>query len=236
MTSPGPLCLAICCASFATAFAGTPGAMVDRYVLFGFGPFAGRQENGSWQSVKQFAASGEQARSVEVPVVWGAPRKKILEALSGPDKVVLVGLGEGGSAYEVETVAFNERGEIRDETGNQPAEKKILPGGDARLESYSRAEDLAGKLQAAGFPARISKDAGRFLCNEMLYELARIQRDDPRVAAAYFIHVPVLGSRVSRGTEQVQVDHEYCAAFGKALMAALRELHPLAEVKAETAR
>lgn len=233
MTSPAapPLRFSLWCMALlaGSAFAEDQnGARVDRYVLFGFGPFAGRQENGSWQSVKQFA-EGTQVRSLEVPVVWGAPRAKLIEVTKSPGKVVLVGLGEGGSSYEVETVGFNERGNIRDEAGAQPSEPTIAKDGAARLEVNGPAQQLAEKLSTAGFPARTSKDAGRFLCNEMLYELLRTQSENSNVAAVYFIHVPVLGNQISRDGGRVPVNHEYCADFGRALVAALRELHPLVE-------
>ena len=127
---------------------------VDRYVLFGFGPFAGRQENGSWQSLKQFA-EGTRVRSVEIPVVWGTPRTKLMEATKGAGKVVLVGLGEGGSSYEVETIAFNERGNISDESGKYPSEQTIAREGETRLEAKGQAEQLVEKLGAKGFPAQI---------------------------------------------------------------------------------
>jgi pyroglutamyl-peptidase len=231
LTATSPLRLSLCWAALVagSAFAeDQTAARVDRYVLFGFGPFAGRNENGSWQSAKQFA-EGTQVRSLEVPVVWGAPRNKLVEVTKASGKVVLVGLGEGGGSYEVETVGFNERGNIHDEAGAPPAEQKIARDGEARLELNGPAQQLAEKLSAAGFPARTSKDAGRFLCNEMLYELLRMQRENPNVAAVYFIHVPVLGNQISRDGGKVPVNHAYCADFGRALVAALRELHPLVE-------
>jgi pyrrolidone-carboxylate peptidase len=152
----------MCFATILGASAEDLAAHVERYVFFGFGPFAGRNENGSWQSVKQFG-NGTQIRSIEVPVVWGSPRQKVADAVNGSGRLVLVGLGEGGGSYEVETVAFNERGNIRDESGNSPADKAIVAGGDARVEVSGRAKELATKLNAAGFPTRTSKDAGRFI-------------------------------------------------------------------------
>ena len=231
MTTSAPFQISLCCAALfaGRAFAGAEAAArVDRYALFGFGPFAGRQENASWQSVKAFA-EGTQVRSFLVPVIWGAPRTKLVEMMNGTGKTVLVGLGEGGSSYEVETVGFNERGNIRDEAGRQPSDHIIAEGGEVRLELKGSAQQLAEKLTTRGFPARTSRDAGRFLCNEMLYELLRMQHENPNVAAVYFIHVPVLGTEVSREGEKVASTHEHCAAFGKALVAALQELHPLVE-------
>jgi pyroglutamyl-peptidase len=199
---------------------------VNRYVLFGFGPFDGRKENGSWQSVKQFN-DGAQVHSIEVPVVWTAPRRKLLQAGNDAEKVVLVGLGEGGGGYEIETIAFNERSDSADESGIHPADRRIDADGADKLESSAPSAQLAEKLSAAGFPTQISKDAGRFLCNEMLYELLRLQRENTKIAAVYFIHVPVIGREIIRHGEKAVVDHALCAEFGRALVGSLRELHPL---------
>lgn len=238
MTSTGLFRLTLCCAALLTGYAAAveaPHTTVDRYMLFGFGPFSGRGENGSWQSLKQFS-EGTQVRSHEVPVIWGAPRTKLMELTKAEGKVVLVALGEGTSTYEVETVGFNERGDIRDEAGEHPTNNAIRAGGASRLEVTAPAAALAEKLNARGFPARTSKDAGRFLCNEMLYELLQLQQENPAVAAVYFIHVPILGAETDRGAERIRVTHEYCASFGQALVATLRELHPLVETTTASAR
>ena len=49
------------------------------------------------------------------------------------------------------------------------------------------AAEIAAKIRRAGIAARISHDAGAYLCNATLYETLQRQKDLP----AGFIHIPV---------------------------------------------
>jgi pyroglutamyl-peptidase len=204
-----------------------PFPAVDTVLLFGFGPFAGRAENASWLEVRQFSGAGR-VRSVELPVVWGAPWPVLGASVKGAGRVLLVGLGEGSDRFNVETVAYNERGKIHDEEKNLPAVSKVQADGPNVRRLAGPAAALAEKLSHRGFPAQVSENAGRFLCNEMLYDLLRLQEQDPQVEGVFFIHVPVLNRKFSRDGKMVTMDREQCAAFGLALAQSLRELYPLA--------
>ncbi len=218
-------CAARLCAGDAPA---APPA-VDRILLFGFGPFAGRAENASWLSVRQFSDGSAGVRSAVVPVVWGAPQAALDEAAKGPGRVLIVALGEGNDRYQVETVGYNERGGYRDEAGKAPADTKVDDAGPGKILLDGPAAALAGSLGKRGFPAVVSQDAGRFLCNEMLYDLLELKAKEPqKVVGIFFIHVPILDTPFDRDGEKVVNDKANCAAFGKALMASLEELYSLA--------
>jgi pyroglutamyl-peptidase len=201
---------------------------LDRIVLFGFGPFAGRAENASWLSVRQFSDGGANVRSAMVPVVWGAPQTALAEAIRGPGRVLIVALGEGDDKYQVETVGYNERGGYRDEAGKAPADVKIDDAGPGKILLDGPATELAASLGRRGFPAVVSKDAGRFLCNEMLYDLLELKAKEPtKVVGIFFVHVPILDTPFDRAGEKVLNDKANCAAFGKALATSLEELYSL---------
>ena len=201
---------------------------VDRILLFGFGPFAGRAENASWLSVKQFSNGAGGVRSAMVPVVWGAPKDALAEATKGPGRVLIVALGEGDDLYQVETLGYNERGGYRDEAGKAPADTKVDDAGPGKMLLDGPAAALAASLGKKGFPAAVSTDAGRFLCNEMLYDLLELKAREPqKVVGIFFIHVPILDTRFVRDGEKIVNDKANCAEFGKALAASLEELYSL---------
>lgn len=52
-----------------------------------------------------------------------------------------------------------------------------------------RAAEITSKIRRAGIAARISHDAGAYLCNATLYETLQRQKE----LAAGFIHIPVPG-------------------------------------------
>ena len=47
---------------------------------------------------------------------------------------------------------------------------------------------LLAAARAAGLPAALSRDAGRYLCNYLCWQAASVARKGPRIAA--FVHVP----------------------------------------------
>jgi pyroglutamyl-peptidase len=200
---------------------------VDTVLLFGFGPFAGRSENASWLSVKQFSGAGR-VHSAEVPVVWGAPAEALNAALKGAKRVLIVALGEGSDRFQVETVAHNDRGRYQDEASNLPQEAKVEPASPDILLLAGPADKLAHRLAGQGIPAQVSRDAGRFLCNEMLYDLIRLKESNPQIVGVFFVHVPVLNAPFDLNGVKVPADREFCARFGRALVESLNELYPLA--------
>jgi pyroglutamyl-peptidase len=210
-----------------SALATEPAPKVDAILLFGFGPFAGRAENASWLSVMQFSGGGN-VHSAEVPVVWGAPADALRAEVKGARRVLVVALGEGSDRIQVETLAHNERGEYHDEAKNLPADPKVDPASAGVLRLTGPADTLAKKLTQAGFPAETSQDAGRFLCNEMLYDLIELKQSNPQVVDVFFIHVPVLNQPFERNGERVPADKDFCTRFGRALVKSLNELYPFA--------
>jgi len=224
-----PIILA-CAARLCAADAPAEVPAVDRILLFGFGPFAGRAENASWLSVRQFSDGTGGMRSAMVPVVWGSPQAALAQATQGPGRVLIVALGEGDDRYQVETVGYNERGGYRDEAGKVPADVKVDDAGPGKILLDGPAAELARSLGKRGFPAVVSQDAGRFLCNEMLYDLLELKAKEPKkVVGIFFVHVPILDTKFDRGGEKVVNDKANCAAFGKALTASLEEFYSLGD-------
>lgn len=224
---PWPMLIALCIV-LVRAMCAAPETIspVAQVFYLGFGPFAGRTENASWQSVAQFAERKD-VEAIHVPVVWGEPRRVLAELekkITGP--CVFVALGEGTPRYHVELVAFNQRASVNDEAKAKPPQVEIETGGPSQRLTLGPAEQLAAELVRRGHPARVSKDAGRFLCNEMLYELLRLQERDSRVKGAFFIHVPVLGQKVKTPAGQIVADKAFCAKFGADLDAVMTMFFP----------
>lgn len=199
-------------------------------VVSGFEPFGGRTQNASWVLAEEMGrAFSAEVRTVQVPVVWGAPQR-VIEGVQ-PLPKVWIAFGEGTAEFQVEILARNERGMHPDNEGKQPAEAEIVSAGAAVLQQRAQLAGLATALTRAGFPTRVSQNAGRYLCEEMLYSLLHAQRRHPEgLELVLFIHVPVLDSSVavkpSAGGPAVQqkVDAVWLRAFGRELFATLRAL------------
>jgi pyroglutamyl-peptidase len=111
-----------------------------------------------------------------------------------PDIVLMFGLA-GRTAYlRVETRARNARAILfPDVTGFRPEQRAIVPGADAL---HGNAPFIRLRMAATGtrMSTRLSRDAGRYLCNYVYYRALEASRSG---TLAQFIHIPPV-SRVPR--------------------------------------
>jgi len=174
-----------------------------RVLLTGYEPFGGESVNPSERLVRALARGAPpdprlRLAAVVLPVDRRAMPPALLRAVRRhrPDVVLGVGQGTGRFGVDLESVAHNRidfRGE-RDNGGNAALGEPLVEGAPPRLASRLPLRELAAALRARGLPVRVSRDAGRHLCNALLFELLARH---PRVPAA-FVHVPLLPAQAAR--------------------------------------
>lgn len=224
----------------AVAPAAPPGGTGDRIVVSGFEPFGGRSENASWTVAQKIKEAFPAILVRQIPVVWGAPLKAIAAETTAPD--VWIAFGEGTPKFQIEVLAHNLRGRYPDNEGRQPSTPQIVADGPAEMRNAVDGARLATKLSAAGFPTSESTNAGRYLCEEMLFSLLHTQKANAKgFRLVLFVHVPVLDKTLTstaksgQQTAAQKVDAEYLAAFGRQLITSVQELK-LISLPATTAR
>jgi pyroglutamyl-peptidase len=110
-----------------------------------------------------------------------------------PDIVLMFGLAARTPFVRVETRARNTRSILfPDVSGYRPDQRSIAPGQPA-LTGRAPFRRLVGTARAARVPARMSRDAGRYLCNYVYWRALEASRSGTPLAQ--FIHIP----RVSHG-------------------------------------
>jgi pyroglutamyl-peptidase len=170
-------------------------------LLTGFGPFPGAPSNPTGPLVQRLARLRRPALSDVrlVPHVFQTSYRAVdrdlprLLADVKPDAVLMFGLSGRASCLRVETRARNAVSAlIRDADRQQPFSTSILPGGPGALLFGVPAARLALAARRVGVEAVTSRDAGRYLCNYLLWRAieAAARPDGPTFAA--FIHVPRL--------------------------------------------
>ncbi|HYF35517.1 MAG TPA: hypothetical protein VD994_09535 [Prosthecobacter sp.] len=192
----------VLCASGAEPLKQEPAEPERRLVISGFEPFGGRKVNTSLlvaQAVVRTVVEMRQAAlPVEVPVIWGVPRR-VVEGEGERGWRLWVAFGEGGpGAFRIEARAFNRRKPIPDNQQRIATETEIRKGGEAVLTNPFPVRALAELLREQGVAVEVSGDAGGYLCEELYYELltARAGREN---CVVLFIHVPRLGSALGKG-------------------------------------
>jgi pyroglutamyl-peptidase len=170
-------------------------------LITGFGPFPGAPTNPTGPLALRLAhrrrpAFGDARRVAHVFRTSYAAVERELPALLAhhkPDAILMLGLAARTRHLRIETRARNTVSTvIPDADGRRP----ILPALSANARTSMPARAPTARLwqsaRAAGVPARLSSDAGRYLCNALFWHAldAAARAGEPKVAA--FVHVPQL--------------------------------------------
>lgn len=184
--------------------------MPVRILVTGFGPFPGVTCNASEALVRRLGSGSflpEVALSTEViPVLWAGARAVARAAISRakPHAVLHFGVSKRVTAFEVESQAFNRGGQKRDQHGFVRHAQPLVRFGQTVLPATLPASALVRALRRDGYPAQLSRDAGRYLCNALFYwSLSDALGGSPRIA---FVHIPSLGIDAPLGSRLTMDD------------------------------
>jgi pyroglutamyl-peptidase len=166
-----------------------------RIVLVAFGPFPGVPFNPSAVLVKALSrrrrpALADVVRTTHVFTTTYAAVDHDLPKLFAekPDIVLIFGVA-GRPHLCIETRARNALSVLSpDASGHRPLRGVVALNGQTALRGAAPFAALLGALRTSGFPARLSRDAGRYLCNYAYWRaLERAGESRPLVQ---FIHIP----------------------------------------------
>lgn len=171
--------------------------MAVTILVTGFGPFPGAPFNPTGPLIKQLART--RLASVKlVPHIFLTSYAAVDRDLPAlivkykPDALLMFGLAMRTPHLRIETCARNALSLIPDATGISPIGREIAAGKSAAMEMPAPARRLLAAIRTANLPARLSHDAGRYLCNYLCWRAAEAARlpGGPRLTA--FVHVPKL--------------------------------------------
>jgi pyroglutamyl-peptidase len=178
---------------------------MPRLLVTGFGPFPGAPKNPTETLVRGLAAEPASAfgaselRAVVLPTDYRRSQAMLrrLNATFLPDIVVHFGLAAGAREIHVERQARNRTDcDKPDAAGFAPRFGRVRRAGHETLAATLPAEAIVAALKLAGFPARLSDDAGSYVCNATLY-CSLAAATPGRIVG--FIHVPPEGSNIDLG-------------------------------------
>jgi pyroglutamyl-peptidase len=168
-----------------------------RVLITGFGPFPGAPFNPSASLVKALlrrrrpALDGVEVAAHVFATSYAAVDRDLPKLLAQqPDVVLLFGLAGRRRHLCIETRAQNAVTLLfPDADGRKPQRDIITPRAPAPLKGNA---PFMRQLSAARarFPSRLSRDAGRYLCNYIYWQaLLRTEQGRPLVQ---FVHIPLL--------------------------------------------
>jgi pyroglutamyl-peptidase len=171
-----------------------------RILVTGFGPFPGMPFNASGALVRALGETpprripGPRLITSVLPTDWRLALQQMRGIIAGARPHVLVHFGVSARArgFAIETRAVNETCMRADCAGCPPPGRAVRRNVPAILPATLPAARLVQRLRMAGVPAQLSDDAGRYLCNAVMFESLWLA-EAGRIAAAGFIHIPALG-------------------------------------------
>jgi pyroglutamyl-peptidase len=168
--------------------------MKKHLLITGFGPFPGVKINPSARLAEALAALpcwrwlGWKVRAAVLPVGYG-PMEKALQPLleKRPRAVLMFGIAARRKAISIERLARNRASRTqRDQSGKLP-KSSALDSGPPILKGRAPMRVLREAMRRRGLPAKLSRDAGPYLCNAA-YRLAL--RETPAGVPVVFVHIP----------------------------------------------
>ena len=182
-------------------------------LLTGFTPFGNEVINPSWEAVRALGGKLVGAHRVVarlLPTAFADSQRELALMVDEVQPAIVLGVGQAGgrSRISLERVAINvQDARIADNTGAQPIDEAIVPGGPAAYFATLPIKAMLKALLDAGLPAEVSNTAGTFVCNHIAYlmlHLASAMRD----VRAGFIHIPYLPSQAVKFANTPSMSHD----------------------------
>jgi pyroglutamyl-peptidase len=167
-----------------------------RILVTGFEPFGGESVNASWEAAKRL--DGWRLREIEavarlLPCAYEASVAEFIDAFETlrPDAVMMTGQAARRAVVTVERFARNwDEAAMPDNRG--AIRRAVRIAGDAldRLEAQAPVLAIAVAIRAAGIRARVSRNAGGFVCNHLYFGALQYLKHRRQASPAVFVHLP----------------------------------------------
>jgi len=179
-------------------------------LLTGFGPFPGMPENASTRLASDVATAAQDLYPAyaftwaPLPTEWhrGPRRLHDLYREHAPAAAIHFGVSSRASGFEIETRGYNRYSAVADAAGVVPAVGPLDPQGPELLPTRLPIGRIVHALRAYGLPATLSRDAGGYLCNALLYHAADYGRRIARDLKTGFIHIPAGLAQIRRHSKR----------------------------------
>ena len=163
-------------------------------LVTGFEPFGGETVNASWEAARRLDGwRGPECVLVArmLPCVYDACVGDLIEAFerARADALIMTGQAARRGVVCVERFAHNAANPTTPDNCGV-IRPKPLAGHPERLETAAPAAAVARAIRAAGVPARLSTNAGDYVCNHLYYGALRHFAAAAPGTPAIFVHLP----------------------------------------------
>jgi pyroglutamyl-peptidase len=174
-------------------------------LVTGFEPFGGESVNASWEATRKLEGwrHGEYTAAARLlPCAYEASVKELIRAIETlrPDALLMTGQAARRAVVSVERFAHNlDDAAAPDNNGALRRALRISRGAPERLEAGAPVGTIARAIKEAGIPARVSRNAGAFVCNHLYFGALQYLSDKRSAIPAVFVHLPVTPEQAPPG-------------------------------------
>ncbi len=166
-----------------------------KILVTGFGPFPGAAENPSALVALSLARSKRAGRHARVrakvvPTVY-AKISTLLRLIEKekPDAVLMFGLAGRARGLRIETRGKNRASVLHADAAGMKADRTLISGAPKSLPVTAPVRALLRAARSAGANARLSSDAGSYVCNAAIFQTLYAARGKAAPLVA-FVHIP----------------------------------------------
>lgn len=167
-------------------------------LLTGFGPFPRVPVNATSLLVPKIAEAadkvfaGVSVVSETIPTEWRAGLASVdrLYAKHQPQVAIHFGVSGRATGFAIEARARNYCAPSPDAVDCLPEGDRIAPGAPEFLPSTLPVTLIVERLRRRGIPVQLSRDAGNYLCNALMYRTLDLARSNDWPARNGFVHLP----------------------------------------------
>lgn len=167
-------------------------------LLTGFGPFPGVSRNASADLVRRLER--HYPRAVREPRLcaavltteWATVGEQMGDLLAHhrPSVAIHFGVSSRAIGFELETTARNEAVARQDVVGCLHENERVIAHARLSLKTKLPAASAVMALRARGIRAKLSRDAGGYLCNAVYFHSLRLSEHLSVGHKAIFVHLP----------------------------------------------
>src|SRR3984957_19625829 len=201
--------------------------MARTILVTGFEPFGGETVNASWEAAKTIDGwrRGDTAAVTRLlPCAYDASVKKLVTAIETlrPDALLMTGQAARRAVVCVERFAHNlDDATAPDNDGALRRALRISRAAPEWLETVAPVRTIARAITGAGIPARVSRDAGGFVCNHLYFGALQYLSDKRSPIPAVFVHLPVTPEQSPQGASERRLTPNQAADALRAAAAAM---------------